>query len=137
MTLIEQLTNIYETKETWHKNKLSKEEANIYHERLLMQGNIITIVEDDILKGYIEIWKINYEQLGRLMCGETIFAFDENITDGIIAYVNNGWISPDYQNTKMAKKLEDSFKDRFKDCKFIARKRHKYNEAFKVYPMVK
>ena len=131
------LTKIYLEKETYHKNFLSVEDANKYHERLLMQGNIITIVENDELVGYIEVWRINYEQLGRLMCGKTIFAFDENITDGNIAYVNNGWIDEGYQNTEISKKLEIKFLEIFKSCDFIARKRHKYNEAFKIYPMVK
>jgi hypothetical protein len=135
--LAEQLTFIYQHVETWHKKKLSNAEANLYHERLLMQGNIVTIVEDGVLKGYIEIWRINYEQLGRLMCGETIFAFDENITDGNIAYVNNGWIAEDYRNIDMARKLEKKFMEKFKDCKYISRKRQKYSESFKVYPMVK
>lgn len=102
-----------------------------------MNGNIVTIVEDDELKGYIEVWRLNYEQLGRLMCGETIFAFDENITTGEIAYVNNGWIAETYRNKEICKHLERMFIDKFKDCKYVARKRYKYNETFKVYPMVK
>lgn len=135
--LAEQLTFIYEQVETWHKIRLSTADANVYHERLLMQGNIVTIVEDGVLKGYIEVWKINFEQLGRLLCGISVYVYDENITDGNIAYINNGWIAEDYQNTDMARKLEAKFTEQFKDCIYVARKRQKYSEAFKVYPMVK
>ncbi len=130
--IIEQLTNIYYEKENWHKDKLSKEDANKYHERLLMQGNILTVVKDNELKGYIEVWCINYEQLGRIMCGIPIYAFQENITDGEIAYVTNGWVDND---KVVSKQLMRKFIDRFKSCRFVARKRFKYNDAFKVYPI--
>ena len=66
-----------------------------------------------------------------------MFAFDEDIVSGDIAYVNNAWVSEDYQSGDVAIQLEEKFKDRFKDCKYVARKRFKYNESFKVYPMVK
>lgn len=132
MTIAQQLTRCYIEKETWHKNRLSEQEANLYHERLLTQGNILTIVENEELVAYIEVWRVNFEQLGRLVCGEAVYAFDENIVDGEIAYVNNGWVK---ENSKVAKVLESNFLERFKTCKYIARKRQKYNESFKVYPM--
>lgn len=135
MNIIEQLTYIYHNFEGWHKNKLSKEDSNKYHERLLMQGNILTIIEGGELKAYLEIWKINYEQLGRLLCGLPFYVFDEDIIGGEIAYVSNGWVSDNYNNTDAHKVLMGEFINKFKDCKFVARKRYKYNESFKVYPI--
>lgn len=127
------LTNNYlSDNEPWHKHKLSEQEANEYHERLLMQGNIITIIKDNELKGYLEIWKINYEQLGRIMCGLPVYALEENITDGNIAFVNNGWID---HGEYIYKNLLFQMKERFSDCEYVARRRFKYNENFKVYPM--
>ena len=135
MRLAEQLTFIYQNLENWHKSKLSEADANMYHERLLMNGNIITIIEDDVVVGYMEVWRINAEQLGRLMCGENISVFEENITNGNIAYVSNGYIIGGHRFSSVANKLQNIFKEKFKECKFIARERRKNNQPFKVYPM--
>lgn len=135
MNLAEQLTYIYHNFESWHKIKLPYDESVEYHRRLLMQGNIITIIENDELKAYAEVWKINYEQLGRLFCDVPFFVYDENITDGNIAYINNLWFDPSYRTSLINEDLLKQFGEHFKDCTFMARKRNKYNESFKVYPM--
>lgn len=135
--IIDQLTDIYLNKETWHKNKLSKEEADEYHRRLIMQKNIITYIEDKKLIGYIEVWKINFEQLGRLICEIPFFVFDENITDGNIAYISNMWISPDHRFNLVNKRIVKDFFNRFSSCEYMLLRRIKWNYAFKVYPMMK
>lgn len=127
----ELLTKNYLKNEKWHKNYLPEQEANKYHERLIMQGNILTVVDNDELKAYMEVWKVDYELLGRLMCGVDVYAFDEDIVNGNIAYINNAWVT-DVESKKI---LEQEFKDKFGQCEFIARKRFKYSDTFKVYPM--
>jgi len=135
MTIPEQLTYIYHNYEYWHKSKLSVEDSNKYHEILIMQGNILTYVENDILIGYVEVWRINYEQLGRILCEEKFFVFDENITDGNIAYIHNMWIAPEHRMSLVNKKVLNDFFSKFGDCKYMFLRRVKWNYNFKVYPM--
>lgn len=129
--IIEQLTNIYLTRETWHANKLSEEQANEYHERLLVQGNILTYVESGELKGYIEYWRLDFEQWGRLVCGVPVYAFDENITDGEIAYINNMWVAEDSKAFDM---LVAMFLTKNQDAEFFtAFRRTKKHQPVLVY----
>ena len=114
------LTKIYHEKEHWHKNKLSVEDANKYHERLLMNGNIITYVLDGELIGYLEFWRITYEQFGRLVCGDTINAMAEDLLTGEIAYINNMWISEDYRGGEAFNTLAKEFLFKNVDCQYFS-----------------
>lgn len=133
--IVRELTNIYLEKEFWHKKKLSIEDSNKYHEKLLMQGNILTYVKDDALVGYVEVWRINYEQLGRILCEKPFFVFDENITGGNIAYIHNMWIAPESRMILVKKEIFRDFISKFSDCEFLFLRRVKWNYMFKVYPM--
>ncbi len=134
MNISKQLTHIYLNQEDWHRFKLPEEEANQYHERLLMQGNIITYVENDELLGYLEFWRINFEQFGRLVCDVPILTDVEDITTGNIAYINNMWITPDKRNGHVFAILGESFLYQNKDAKFFATfRRQKYSYPLKVY----
>lgn len=133
--IVKQLTFVYKNYEYWHKNKLSDEDSDLYHERLLMQGNILTYIENDKLIGYVEVWRINFEQLGRLLCEIPFYVFDENITDGNIVYIHNMWISPEHRMSLVNKRILKDFFSKFSDCQFMLLKRVKWNYAFKVYPM--
>ncbi len=125
--------NYLSNNEPWHKNKLSYEEAVEYHNRLLLQGNIIYSILDDKLEGYIEVWKIDYKQLGRLICASKFYVYDENITDGNVAYIANMWI----KNEETRKILFKEFFYKFGECEFLAGERTNRNNAFKVYNMDK
>lgn len=134
MTIAEKLTEIYYKLENWHKSKLSKEDANQYHERLLMSGNIITYVKEGELIGYLEYFRINYEQWGRLVCGETIGALEENIKDGKIAYINNMWIAEGERGAEAFDFLGRLFLSRCIDCEYFTTfRRLKKSQPVKVY----
>lgn len=133
MKLSEQLTEIYK-KEPWHRTCLTDEQANEYHERLLMQGNIITYVENDELLGYLEFWRVSFEQFGRLVCDIPIMTDTEDITTGNIAYINNMWITPDKRNSHVFAILGESFLYKNKDAEFFATfRRQKYTYPLRVY----
>lgn len=132
--IIDQLTEIYLIKEKWHKHKLSKEESDEYHERLLVQGNIITYVRNGELLGYLEFWRINFEQLGRVICNREFFVFEEDILNGNIAYIANMWINPEDRNGVIFDMLSAMFLSRNKDAElFCAFKIIKHNRPFQVY----
>jgi hypothetical protein len=132
--IYEQLTHIAYTKEIWHKNLLPVEELNAYHERLLVQGNIITYVIEGNLIGYVEFWRINTEQLGRIIIGQPILTDVEDIINGPIAYINNMYIDPDYRNGEAFEMLATMFLVKNKDAEvFVACRNLKHHKPVQVY----
>ena len=54
MTIEEQLTNIYLTKETWHKTRMDYPTALKYHKTRYENGDIYVYTEDGKVLGYYE-----------------------------------------------------------------------------------
>lgn len=134
LNIIEQITFIYLNCENWHKSKLSEQEANLYHERLLVNGNIMTYVKDGALRGYIEFWRISAEQLGRIIIGDPILTDIEDITNGQIAYIANMWIDPEYRNGEAFEMLGSMFLIKNKDASvFVACRNLRHNKPVQVY----
>lgn len=134
MDLIKQLNRVYYEEETWHKFKISEEEITKYHERLLSSGNIICEFNESDLIGYVEFWRINYEQFGRIICQEPFSAYLENILDGNIAYVANAWIAKQYRSSSTYKKLKLLFLERNFMCDyFVGEARRKKSAPIKVF----
>lgn len=130
----EQLTFIYLNLETWHRNKLSEAEANAYHERLLVQGNILTYVQDGILLGYLEYWRITPEQLGRIIINQPILTDVEDILTGPIAYVNNMFILEHARGGEAFNVLGSMFLSKNKDADtFVACRNLKHHKPVQVY----
>lgn len=107
--IIDKLNWIYFHVETWHKKKMSEDEATKYHKKLLREGNILCYLDGENLIGYVEFWRINYEQFGRIICREHFSGYLENIKDGNIAYVANTWIDEQHRNTQVYKELKLKF----------------------------
>lgn len=132
--LSEKLTEVYYREENWHLNRLSKEEANLYHRTLLNMGNIFTYVANDELLGYVEFWRIDREQLSRLVLNETVYALQEDISNGEIAYINNMWITPTQRNGHVFNILSQLFLENNKDAThFITFRGTKHNKPMQVY----
>lgn len=132
--IVESLTDTYLNKENWHKNKLSKEQSDEYHERLLVQGNILTYIKDGELVGYLEFWRINTEQLGRIVCGIPVYTDEEDILSGNISFINNMWINPDNRHSNVFEVLACMFLSRNKDSEyFVAMRRLKHSHPIQVY----
>jgi hypothetical protein len=134
-TVADQLSDIYFNKENWYlSEKLSKQEAYSYHENLYYKGNIEVYKVDDIVIGYVEFWKITFEQLGRIICHAPFSAYLENVTDGNVAYVANTYIEPAYRKSNVYYTLRNQF---FKQCRhcdyFVGDARRKKTGLIKVY----
>lgn len=99
-----------------------------------MQGNIITYIKNGELHGYLEFFRINFEQFGRKVCDLPIYALEEDILNGNIAYINNMWINPEDRNGDAFHMLAAMFLARNKDAEFFtAFRRLKKSEPVKVY----
>jgi len=134
LNLVDKLTDIYLNHETWHTTKLSKEEADRYHEYLLNNGNILSVSDGDILLGYVEFWRLSYEQFGRVICGEPFSAMHENVINGQIAYVANTYIVPEHRKGNVYKLLRNMFFETNKLCThFCGEARRKSCAPVKVF----
>ena len=132
--IVKQLTQIYLREEKWHSTYLDEESANEYHKELLQRGNILSCSQGDLLLGYVEFWRINYEQFGRIICGEGFSALCEDVIHGYIAYVANTYIRPEYRKGEVYKMLRDRFFEFNKDCTyFVGHARRKKSEPVKVF----
>lgn len=110
MSIIEQLTDIYLNEENWYAQaKMPKEEADKYHQKLFDLGNIVTVLDGDLLCGYVEYWRLTFEQFGRIVCGEHFSAYHEDVQGGYLAYVANTYIRPAYRNGQTYKLLKYGF----------------------------
>lgn len=95
--VLEQLYLIHVEQETWIRNKLTKEQFFDYTDKLIRQGNIFFVLDGERVVGYTEVWKINYEQWGRILCGHNLVADSEDVINGNIGYVANVWVDQDYR----------------------------------------
>src|SRR6266705_2313492 len=107
--IIQQLVEIYQRFEWWHKERLTKEQAEKYHEILLSKNRIILCIHDSVVLGYVESWRVNFEQLGRLICHERFCAETEDFETGPICYVANTFIRPEWRDTYVYKYLRSEF----------------------------
>ena len=130
--IIKQLNEIYLTEEDWHTEKLTELEANRYHSYLLRHGRILLYTEGTQLLGYVESWRLTYEQLGRVICDVDFSPLEEDVLEGPIAYVANLWIDKDRRNGGTFKILKQMFLEQNKDAThFVGEKRR--HGVVKVY----
>lgn len=114
------LTQHYLKNEDWHDKKLPYEEAMKYHQSLMDSGNIIAVIQDGELLGYVEFLRINFEQFGKMVCHAPFFILDENITDGNICVVHNVWIRKDCRRGPVFFYLRDKFYEINHTCEYYA-----------------
>ena len=116
--LEDELTKIYHNYEWWHKKKLEPDVARKYFKKLIQQGNIIYYEFNNEILGYVEFWRIDFKQLGRIICHAPFCADGEDITSGDICYLANTWIHPDFRNGYVYKVLKKEYFKRNGHCKF-------------------
>lgn len=109
MNVVNELVKVYFEHEWWQKEKLSEEEATDYHDCLLQKGRIVPLLLGSELVGYVESWRINFEQFGRLLCHEPFSAMWEDVQTGKICYLANIWIRKDHRNSWAIKMLRSKF----------------------------
>ena len=114
---------------------LNNEELFKYFETAIKKGRILIKTDDagEVI-GYVESWRINYEQLGRIVCGLPFHIADEDIETGPICYLTNTAIRPDYRMTGLHKVLRVEFMTQNFMCKhFVGHARRKKHEPLKVF----
>jgi ribosomal protein S18 acetylase RimI-like enzyme len=124
----------FHKKETWHKDALSDSELEHYFDVLLKKERILMVMDKELVLGYVESWRINFEQLGRILCGERFCAESEDVQTGAIAYVANTHVLPQYRNFGVVSSLKNQFIKQNFTCKyFVGEARRKKHQPFKCF----
>ena len=121
--MIDQLLNIYYSKEEWHKNKLSLDEARKYFETLLNKGNIIVFLNEEKVLGYVEFWCVNLHQLQKIKDNQSFYIGEEDTQHGNICYIHNIWVDESCRGNGVLKHLKFDIKDKIKHCDYFAGRR--------------
>lgn len=131
MDILSELRRVYK-EEWWHRNRISDEELDLYHSRLISQDNLIYIW-DNGLAAYIEFWKVNKNQMKEIIGNNRWSPIDNNVTSGDMAYVANIWVSPEYRGNK---KFKVSLKNLFfhkANTKKLVWERNRLNQSLKLF----
>jgi len=107
--IIEQLIYIYLHEEDWHKAKLSHKDSRDYFSSMISKGRIQIVLEEEEVIGYVESWRLSYEQWGRKVCHETIHSMTEDVSGGPVCYLANIWIRKEKRRGDTLRKLRDLF----------------------------
>lgn len=134
MNLVDELLYFYYVYDKFQKDYLDEEEARKYHEIAVKKGRINYVSDGNILLGYCESWRINFEQFGRIICGLPFNIKNEDIETGEIAYVANTTIHPEHRRSYVIRSLTRQFFKSNIDCKFFCgiarRKKHQPVKVF-------
>jgi hypothetical protein len=90
-----------------------------YHEYMIGKDAISMVIENGRLLGYVAYYRINFEQLGRLVCQLPFNALEEDIVSGNILYLIDVTIDPEYRGTHVYKQLRDMLFSKNADCEFF------------------
>ena len=121
MYLAEQLVEVYLTQETWHTKKLTYEQALDYYNVAISKGRIIYYEQFGEILGYVESWRINYDQFGRILCRLPFNIKEEDVERGNICYIEGTWIKPEkrgFGNPIPQYLTQQVFKQNF-ECEFF------------------
>jgi hypothetical protein len=133
MTIVERISEIYDEITLDSPCKLHGQERWDYFERLLMNGNIITYSVDGELQGFLEFWRLSYDQWGRI-CANLTLTHEEDLLEGPVCLITRMWIKPDLRNGETFIFLGRAFLERNKDTvHFAAMQEHKRHKPLQIY----
>ena len=131
--LIDQLIEIYFECEDWHNTKLTRQQSENYFRKLLEKGNLITYSNFKWIIGYIEYWRINLDQLGRLLSDQPFYPMDEDISTGEICYVANIFIREPNRNSRVIQYLKTTLEFKCRNCKYITGHEMSHSKRFRIF----
>ena len=134
-SVLEQLADIAVTYEQSYKGNNSWQSEYGYCAHMLVNNNLVPYGNNGIVLGYFEVWFINFEQFGRLICHAPFNSLTENLKDGNIAYVANTFILPEFRKGLTFKILRNRFYQVSSHCDYYVgvalRKKHSPIKVFK------
>lgn len=132
--MIEELTRIYLNEYRQEEEKLSEEEQRKYFDYVLSKNCIHTYGTHDNLLGFIESWRLDFQQFGRLICYAPFNIYEENITEGPICYLANIWIHPEHRRGAVIRQFKyDFFRCNMDAEYFVGEAFRKKTQPIKVF----
>lgn len=132
--VLDQLWDVYINHEWWSDHSLRRDQFDRYTQKLIDDGNIFYVMDGSKVVGYTEVWKINFEQFGRLVCGENIAADSEDVITGKLGYVANVWIDVLYREGWVVKAMREKYFDFTKDVDYhCGQAKRKSADLIKVF----
>lgn len=116
---------------------LSDEALCAYFIALDHRKNLLVEVDYEFeVIGFIELWRISYEQLGKIMVHGFIDARDENTTDGPICFLANLAIHPAHRGGPVASILRHRYFKENYTCSYFCgdSRRRAHHHTFNIYP---
>jgi hypothetical protein len=109
--IIKELRRFYHDIDIKTENRMqSDDEIDRYHERLLDCDSIRTVfTPTGRLMGYVAYYRLDFDQLGRIICQIPFNALNENIDWGPICYLIDVTIDPEFRHTDVYKTLKLQF----------------------------
>jgi len=114
--LLEQLVEVYLTKESWHRSKLTPEDARQYYAYMLENDRIIYAESEDRVVGYVEYWCLNEVQFNRFIRKRPFCVYEEDLTRGEVSYIMDIYIDKEYRNKWVIRTLKKEYFEKTKDC---------------------
>lgn len=103
------LMTTYFHKLPYQDKKLSANDAALYFSRAIATGNIVFHYNsDNDIIGYLDIWRVDKDQLARLFNYECVDCIHENLTRGEFVFISDLFVEPEYRGKSVARKLKRS-----------------------------
>lgn len=141
--IISELRRFYHNYDTFKNDGvLTDDEVDRYHKRLIDCDAIRTICDSSgNLLGYVEYWRVTFEQFGRLICQVPFNIHKEDIISGNICYLANTCIHPEHRRGLVYKQLKSMFFQKNFGAEYFVgeamRKKHQPVKVFKRNAILK
>ena len=126
MTLIDQLVDFYYKYEGWSDDQLDEKDILEYFERIIELGNIVYFTDySGDLCGYVDYWRLDFDQLGRFLCRAGFSSREEDIVNGPVAFCVSVVIKPEFRKGEVIKYLKTEFVKRNFNAEYFVGERQK------------
>ena len=117
--MLSELKRFYKTIDVQMEHPMDDASIDAYHSYLIGKDAISMVIEADRLLGYVAYYRINFEQLGRLVCQLPFNAIEEDIVSGNICYLIDVTIDPEVRGKHVYKQLKEMFFSKNADCEYF------------------
>lgn len=140
--LVSEMIRFHKTLDAFQEDcKMTDAELVQFYNVLIDKDRLVTFDDGEKLLGYVESWRINFEQFGRILCGCRWAIAEEDINTGNICFIANTTIDPEARFSEVYRAMARQIFAKNKECEFFAgqarRKKHSPVKVFKRLEFIK